>query len=51
MAAYGAITRVDGPDARWIYQGYALTIGGNLGRVFIITLCLPRRLPVRAPLG
>ena len=30
-AAYGAVTRADGPSARWIYQGYALTIGGNLG--------------------
>ena len=26
-AAYSAVTRVDGPSARWIYQGYALVIG------------------------
>ena len=31
-AAYGAVTRVDGREARWIYQGYALGIGsGGLG--------------------
>ena len=32
-AAYGAVTRADGPTARWIYQGYALGIGGNIGPV------------------
>jgi hypothetical protein len=31
-AAYGAVTRTDGPTARWIYQGYALGIAsGGLG--------------------
>jgi hypothetical protein len=30
-AAYGAVVRADGPDARWVYQGYALNIGGNIG--------------------
>ena len=31
-AAYGAVVKADGPDARWIYQGYALGIGsGGLG--------------------
>ena len=28
-AAYGAVTRTDGPTARWVYQGYALVIGGD----------------------
>jgi hypothetical protein len=28
-AAYGAIARADGPTARWVYQGYALKIGGT----------------------
>ena len=31
-AAYGAVARADGSDARWIYQGYALGIStGGLG--------------------
>tara|TARA_B110000208_G_scaffold190499_1_gene254540 strand:- start:116 stop:1954 length:1839 start_codon:yes stop_codon:yes gene_type:complete len=31
-AAYSAVTRADGPTARWVYQGYALVIGsGGLG--------------------
>jgi hypothetical protein len=30
-AAYGAVARADGPSARWIYQGYALGVGGGLG--------------------
>eukprot|EP00035_Acanthoeca_spectabilis_P021929 m.440986 g.440986 ORF g.440986 m.440986 type:complete len:917 (-) comp18600_c0_seq1:173-2923(-) len=31
-AAYGAVVKVDGPDARWIYQGYALGIAsGGIG--------------------
>ena len=25
-AAYGAITAADGPEARWIYQGWALKV-------------------------
>ena len=28
-AAYGAVTRTDGPTARWIYQGYALGIASG----------------------
>ena len=31
-AAYGAVTKVDGPTARWIYQGYALGVPtGGIG--------------------
>ena len=28
-AAYGAVRRADGPEARWIYQGWALHVAGS----------------------
>ena len=28
-AAYGAVQRADGPEARWIYQGWALHVAGS----------------------
>ncbi len=28
-AAYGAVQRADGPEARWIYQGWALHVSGS----------------------
>jgi hypothetical protein len=34
-AAYGAVVRADGPSARWIYQGYALKVGGGLGSTHV----------------